>query len=215
MVWFVWIYFCGFNLCLSINTVKSFLFPIAQSNLFPSTTKPLNIFESRYLEMIDDAIQTNTPIVIGYTPENGDTYRTVGGYGHPQIIDRRSNGTLLVFVTGQGKVIIEDEKPDPEKPYLIVETKIIQENLEISDFLKPKYMTLSTVLAKWVQKNIPEQKQREIFIQSLKSPQEVIGAFAAYLIRDYDLQYEMMEIYSSNEQIEYLYRLFESNELTV
>ena len=64
-------------------------------------------------------------------------------------------------------------------------------------------------------KNIPEQKQREIFIQSLKSPQEVIGAFAAYLIRDYDLQYEMMEIHSSDEQINYLYRLFESNELTV
>ena len=165
--------------------------------------------------MIDDAILTHTPIVIGYTPENGDTYRTVAGYGHPQIIDRRTNGTLLVFVTGQGKVTIENELPATDKPYLIVDTKIIQENLEISEILKPKYMTLSTVLAKWVQKNIPEQKQREIFIQSLKSPQEVIGAFAAYLIRDYDLQYEMMEIHSSNQQIEYLYRLFESHELTV
>lgn len=195
--------------------VKSFLFPLAQANLFPSTTKPLNIFESRYLEMIDDAIQTNTPIVIGYTPENGDTYRAVGGYGHPKIIDRRSNGTLLVFVTGQGKVIIENEVHDPDKPYLVVNTKVIPENLDMSEYLKPKYMNLSQVLAKWVQKNIPEQKQREIFIQSLKSPQEVIGAFAAYLIRDYDLQYEMMEIHSSNEQIEYLHRLFESNELTV
>ena len=195
--------------------VKSFLFPLAQSNLFPLTTKPLNIFESRYLEMIDDAIQTRTPIVIGYTPENGDTYRSVAGYGHPQIIDRRTNGTLLVFVTGEGKVTIENEQTESNKPYLIVDATPIKENLEISDFLKPKYMTLSQVLAKWVQKNIPEQKQREIFIQSLKSPQEVIGAFAAYLIRDYDLQYEMMEIHSSDEQIEYLHRLFESNELTV
>ncbi len=165
--------------------------------------------------MIDDAIQTKTPIVIGYTPENGDTYRSVAGYGYPQIIDRRANGTLLVFVTGEGKVTIENEVQDSSKPYLIVDVTVIKENLEISDILKPKYMTLSTVLAKWVQKNIPEQKQREIFIQSLKSPQEVIGAFAAYLIRDYDLQYEMMEIHSSDEQIEYLHRLFESNELTV
>ncbi len=165
--------------------------------------------------MIDDAIQTRIPIVIGYTPENGDTYRSVAGFGHPQIIDRRANGTLLVFVTGEGKVIIENEQINSTKPYLIVEATVIKENLEISEVLKPKYMTLSQLLAKWVQKNIPEQKQREIFIQSLKSPQEVIGAFAAYLIRDYDLQYEMMEIHSSDEQINYLYRLFESNELTV
>lgn len=195
--------------------MKSFLFPLAQSNLFPYTTKPLNIFESRYLEMIEDAIATRTPIVIGYTPENGDTYRTVAGFGHPQIIDRRANGTLLVFITGEGKVTIDNEQRDSNKPYLVVDATVINENLEISEILKPKYMTLSTLLAKWVQKNIPEQKQREIFIQSLKSPQEVIGAFAAYLIRDYDLQYEMMEIHSSDGQIDYLYRLFESNELTV
>lgn len=165
--------------------------------------------------MIEDAIATRTPIVIGYTPENGDTYRTVAGFGHPQIIDRRANGTLLVFITGEGKVTIDNEQRDSNKPYLVVDATVINENLEISEILKPKYMTLSTLLAKWVQKNIPEQKQREIFIQSLKSPQEVIGAFAAYLIRDYDLQYEMMEIHSSDGQIDYLYRLFESNELTV
>lgn len=165
--------------------------------------------------MIDDSIATKTPIAVGYTPENGDTYRSIAGYGFPQVIDRRSNGTLLVFITGDGKLQIEREIKSEDKPYFSVEGTPIQENLLVSEHLKPKYMTLSTVLAKWVQKNIPEQKQREIFIQSLKSPQEVIGAFAAYLIRDYDLQYEMMEITNSDEQILYLYRLFESNELTV
>jgi len=76
-------------------------------------------------------------------------------------------------------------------------------------------MTLSQLLVQWVQKHIADAQQREIFVRSLKGPQEIIGAFAAYLIRDYDLQYEMMEIFSLNEQIRYLYRLFESNELTV
>ncbi len=188
---------------------------MSQSNLFPSTTKPLNIFESRYLQMIDDSLATKTPIAVGYTPENGDTYRSIAGFGLPQIIDRRSNGTLLVFITGEGKMQIDREIKVEESPYLTVEGLLVKENLEISEYLKPKYMTLSTVLAKWVQKNIPEQKQREVFIQSLKTPQEVIGAFAAYLIRDYDLQYEMMEINNSDEQILYLHRLFESNELTV
>jgi len=60
----------------------------------------------------------------------------------------------------------------------------------------------------------PIPQQREIFIRGLIGPQEVIGAFAAYLILDYDLQYEMMEIDSLNDQIIFLYRLLESGKLT-
>lgn len=194
--------------------MECFVFPITHTNLFPLTTKPLNIFEVKYLKMIEDSIAKKVPIALAYVPENGDTYRSIAGFGIPQIIDRRPNDTLLVFLSGLGKVKINKEIQSPDSPYLICEVEKIHEDLTLNDELKTKYMILSQLLVQWVQKHIPDHHQREIFIKNLTGPQEIIGSFAAYLIRDYDLQYEMMEIFSLNEQIQYLHRLFESNELT-
>jgi len=195
--------------------MKCFVFPLAHANLFPLSTKPLNIFEPRYIEMIHDAVKTNTPVALAYVPENGDIYRKTAGYGQPQIIDQRDDGTMLVFLSGISKLKILNEVADNHKPYIIAECEIISEDLELDESLKPKFMILSRLLIQWVQKHIPDAAQREVFVRSLKGTREVVGAFAAYLIRDYDLQYEMMEIISLNEQIKYLYRLFESNELSI
>ena len=35
------------------------VFPLSNFIIFPKTTVPLNIFEKRYLQMIDDAMKTN------------------------------------------------------------------------------------------------------------------------------------------------------------
>ena len=35
------------------------VFPLSNFIVFPETTVPLNIFEPRYLQMIDDAMATN------------------------------------------------------------------------------------------------------------------------------------------------------------
>lgn len=195
--------------------MKCFVFPLTHANLFPLTTKPLNIFEPRYLQMVEDSLETKTPIALAYVPENGDTYRSISGFGLPQVIDQRPNDTLLIFLPGQGKIRILQEDTSDEKPYIIAECEIVVEDLEVDESLKPKYMTLSKLLVQWVQKHIPDQEQRDIFVRSLKGPQEIVSAFAAYLIRDYDLQYEMMEIFNINDQIRYLHRLYESNELTI
>ncbi len=195
--------------------MKCFVFPLTHANLFPLTTKPLNIFEPRYLQMVEDSLETKTPIALAYVPENGDTYRSISGFGMPQVIDQRPNDTLLIFLPGQGKIRILQEDTSDTKPYIIAECEIVVENLEVDEALKPKYMTLSKLLVQWVQKHIPDAEQRDVFIRSLKGPQEIVSAFAAYLIRDYDLQYEMMEIFNINDQIRYLHRLYESNELTI
>lgn len=203
--------------------MECFVFPLQQTNLFPLTTKPLNIFEARYIKMINDSIEQGIPIALGYVPENGDTYRSVAGFGMPQIIDQRPDGSLLVFMIGQGKIRFDHRSQEntstarseqDQELYIKAQGEVVYDDLSLDDQLKNKYMVLSQLLVRWVQKHVPDSGQREIFVRSLKGPQEIIGAFAAYLIRDYDLQYEMMEIFSLNEQINFLYRLFESNELT-
>ncbi len=191
-----------------------FLFPLTNVTLFPRTTKPLNIFEPRYLKMIQESIHQGRPIAICFVPEGTSEIRPVAGFAIPQIIEQRPDGTLLVFMSGQGKVRLQTDQIFTRDDMTFANGEIIQENLILDDALKPKYMALSEALVRWIRQHISDPHQREVFIRGLAGPQEVIGAFAAYLIFDYDLQYEMMEILSLNEQITFLYRLLESGKLT-
>ena len=121
---------------------------------------------------------------------------------------------MLIFMSGQGKVRLKVDQIVTKDELTYTEGDVVTEDLVLDEKLKPKYMALSEALIRWIRQHIPDPHQREVFIRGLSGPQEVIGAFAAYLILDHDLQYEMMEIASLNDQISYLYRLLESGKLT-
>ncbi len=193
---------------------KFYIFPLTNINLFPNTTKPLNIFEPRYIEMINQSIQQGVPIALCFVPEGSQEIRPIAGYSIPQVIERRLDGTMLVFMAGQGKVSLDLSTMKTIDSVSSIEGVLVHEDKILDDALKTYYITLSEVLVRWVTKNIQDSLQRDIFIKSLIGPQEVIGAFGAYLIYDFDMQYEMMELHSLNDQIKFLYSLLESGKLT-
>lgn len=204
--------------------MEVFLFPLVNVTLFPSTTKPLHIFEPRYLEMVHQSIESSTPIAIGYIEDPTQVVnvqagevvpfvREVAGYGHPQIVEERINGSLLIFLRGQGKARLGAVK-HMKTPYIVCEASEIPENNVVETDQLKTLENLHRVLLRWVDKHIPDQIQREIFVKSLSGAVETVGAFAAYMIRDYDLQQMVLEYNDINEKIDFLHRLFESGELT-
>lgn len=204
--------------------MEVFLFPLVNVTLFPRTTKPLNIFEPRYLSMIKDAIAMQKPIAIGFIEdpskvENvqpGDRVnfvREVAGFGVPQIIEERLNGTLLVFLHGHGKVKLREVK-DVSRNYIICEAEIIPETDQVRPELIQALNALTKILTRWIHTHIPDPTQREVFMNNVIHPEEIVGAFSSYLVRDYDLQQMVLEFNNINDKIEFLFRLTESNELT-
>lgn len=204
--------------------MEVFLFPLVNVSLFPKTTKPLNIFEPRYLEMVRVAAEKKMPIAIGFIedasqvapvkPGDSVSYvRTLAGYGYPQIVEERLNGTLLVFLQGAGKVRL-GKVLDRGAPYLVVEAEKVEEEVQVTPENKSALDHLLKILTRWIHTHIPDQQQQEIFMKSLIGPEEIVGAFASYLIRDYDLQQMTLEFSDINEKIKFLHRLTESNELT-
>lgn len=183
-------------------------------NLFPYTTKPLNVFEPRYVEMIHKSVQNSTPIALCFVPEGSSEIRPVAGFGIPQIIEHRPDKSLFVFLAGKGKVLLDLQTLSIDNSLSVMSGSVISENLDLDEGLRSKYVSLSEVLVRWVSRHVTDKLQREVFFRNLSGPREVVGAFAAYLIYDYDLQYEVMEITSLNEQIQFLYRLLESGKLT-
>lgn len=196
------------------QTEDFFLFPLVNVNLFLSTTKPLQIFEERYIKMIQDSISQKKAVALCFVPEGSSEIRPVAGFGFPQIVETRSDGTMVIFINCIGKVMLDLEKLKSVDPYMIASGQVIQQNQIVDEDYKEMYLKLSQVLARWIKKHVADPAQVEIFLRSLIGPQEVVSAFAAYLILDYDMQYELMQIHSINDQIQMLYRLLESGELT-
>jgi Lon protease-like protein len=201
---------------LSVARQKSdfFLFPLVNVNLFPTTTKPLQIIEDRYVKMVHDSIAQTVPIALCFVPDGSTEIRPIAGYGHPHIIETRGDGTLIIFIMCIGKVELELAQLKSFDPYMIASGQIIEQDLNVKEENRPSYLKLSHVLARWIKDNITDAKQMEIFLQNLTGPTEVVSAFSAYLVLDFDLQYEIMQLTSINEQIKLLYRLLESGELT-
>lgn len=191
--------------------------------LFPGTTKPLNIFEPRYVQMIRDSIAQNIPIALGFIDnieqvkphlagEKLSYVREVAGYGYARIVQERLNGTLLVFIQAEGKLRLGNLKTS-QTSYLVLNAEKISENHQLHQESVKWVGLLNQILARWIHNHIPDLEQKQMFLSGLIGPQEIVGAFATYLIRDYDIQQMVLELDDLNEKIKVLYRLVESNEV--
>jgi Lon protease-like protein len=199
------------------------VFPLVNVCLFPGTTKPLNIFEPRYLHMIRDSISAGQPVALGFIEniesvkphrpgEKLSYVREIAGFGTPTIVQERLNGTLLVFMHAEGKVRLGN-LVQTDTPYLVVEAERIDEKEGLLGSSSQAVKILNQILARWIHNHIPDPEQRRFFLDSLKGPLEIVGAFASYLVRDYDLQQMILEMNDINDKIQVLYRLVESNEI--
>ncbi len=192
--------------------MRLFVFPLGQSLLHPGTSKPLNVFEPRYLRMIQDAIEEKIPVAVGFSDgpidpnllNAGDPIpqlRSIVGFGRPEILEQRMDGTLLVLIPGEGKAEI-NHVSDATRPYLVVNAERIDENLELSESHGIAYLNLHRLLVTWIGRHITDKTTQEHFIGGLKSPLEVVGAAVAYLIRDPDMQQLILETNDINQKLD-------------
>ena len=96
------------------------VFPLSNFIIFPHTTVPLNIFEPRYVQMINDSMKTNQMIGVIQPKKNKiksipDLYE-VGCLGKITNFKDNSNGRYLISLSGLSRFkIIKEIKSN--KPY--------------------------------------------------------------------------------------------------
>lgn len=203
--------------------MELFLFPLVNVVLYPSTSRPITVFDPRYVQMMKNAAETKTPVAIGYVDDVesdgkfkvGDEVsfvRDVAGFGDVLILEERLDGSLLVFIQGRGKARL-GEALERGTPYIVVKAEEIRENNQVDDEHKHKLEVLHRVLGQWVYTHMPDAQQRHQFMMSINLPDEILGCFASYLIQDFDLQQMILESSDINEKIEMIHRLVQSGEI--
>jgi|SRR6185312_4966690 len=203
--------------------MEIFVFPLGRVVFYPSTSKPLNIFEPRYVQMVKDSMATGTPIAIGYVddPEGEHIFhygqplsfvRPVVGFGHPIVLEERPDSSMMIFLQGQGKARL-GRVLDSSKPYIVCESEIISENHVVDPNQTQDFFTLNKVLISWITNHVPDPSNREQFLKNIRSPEEVIGCYASYLVADHDMQQLILESNDINEKIHIVNGLIQSGEL--
>ena len=109
------------------------IFPLSNFIIFPDTSVPLNIFEPRYIEMINDSMKSNR--IIGMvqptkTSKNNvpDLY-TVGCAGKITSFNETEDGRFLIILNGLNRFKIMKEISN-NKPYRECEVNFEDYNLD-------------------------------------------------------------------------------------
>ncbi|GLQ20919.1 LON peptidase substrate-binding domain-containing protein [Algimonas porphyrae] len=95
------------------------IFPLSGAVLLPVCDLPLNIFEPRYLNMIDDALKTDRLIGMVQSvdeDENGTGIADVGGLGRIIQFSETDDGRYLIVLKGLRRFRITD-LPNVATPY--------------------------------------------------------------------------------------------------
>jgi Lon protease-like protein len=102
------------------------VFPLRGAILLPRATLPLNVFEPRYLQMVEDAMSTSRVLAI-VQPADGEEespagksagLRRIGCVGRITSYQEPGDGRLLMTLTGIARCTLLDEV-ETAKPYRI------------------------------------------------------------------------------------------------
>ena len=92
------------------------IFPLRGVIFFPETNLPLNIFEKRYLKMVNDILKNNKYLGMVQSKEiSGEVYK-VGCLGKIDEYNRTEDGRILINLKGINRFQIEEEIKNNE-PY--------------------------------------------------------------------------------------------------
>ena len=125
------------------------VFPLSNFIIFPHTTVPLNIFEPRYIEMINDSIKTNKMIGL-IQPKNNDdssipSLHKIGCLGKITNFKDTSDGRYMIDLNGITRFEITNEIKST-KPYRICEASYDNFELDLTpEKKKLKFSDLESI----------------------------------------------------------------------
>ena len=93
------------------------IFPLSNFIIFPNTTVPLNIFEPRYIQMINDSMKSHRMIGMIQPKKSGELKKPdlyeVGCIGKITSFNETEDGRYLIIINGVSRFkIVEEMKSD-------------------------------------------------------------------------------------------------------
>tara|TARA_B100001093_G_C26718246_1_gene966625 strand:+ start:130 stop:747 length:618 start_codon:yes stop_codon:yes gene_type:complete len=146
------------------------VFPLSGVIYFPQTNLPLNVFEQRYLNLVNDAYKKDKLMGMVQSKGNNDTVYEVGCLGKINDYQKSKDGRILINLTGITRFKIIEEKLNDKLyrefsvNYKSFENDLIKETHQISTLTlmekTKKFFKRSGLLLNWKEFDKLDQNQK-------------------------------------------------------
>ncbi len=203
---------------------KISVFPLSNFIIFPNTSVPLNIFEPRYVQMIDDCMKTNR--IIGMIQpknqkKNVPELYSIGCAGRIVSFDETDDGRYLIVIKGISRFKILKELNN-EKPYRECEVDFkIYNNDTIENYSDIKFSDLELIFKNL--KSLFEKKGyainwKELEKQSLDQTINTLAMASPFSLEEKQILLETKDINNRKAELENIlntYAVDEFNNKTI
>lgn len=191
----------------SRSQTRAHLFPLPQLILNPGGKITLNIFEPRYLELLDDCLDNNIPMAIGHAlPEGQDSFVEIPhekfpyvyqevGFGKVSLLAETEAKTKIVIVEGQGKGIISSVYPR-ENSFTSVDLSPCPFVADLDTEVTFLYRRLRDLTREKVETLVDNDREVQVIMETLSTPSQLVAFYTDHLLKDFQ---KKMEIFIAND----------------
>ena len=86
------------------------IFPLSGVIYFPKTNLPLNIFEKRYLDLVNDCMSSNKLMGMVQSKKNGEEVYNIGCLGKISDFKKSQDGRIIINLAGITRFEIIEEQ---------------------------------------------------------------------------------------------------------
>lgn len=195
---------------------KVFLFPLSKISLQIGVQRPLNIFEPRYVQMLQDSLEMDIPIALCYglaEREEGDieiehevfsSVKVVSGAGVPKLIaQEEDSSSFLIMLPGEHKLRIKNILKGAQ-PYIVAECEEVLEETKLESENVLLLRRLSTQLEKLMNTLPTFSEESDVLNGSMSAPFRIVGMYTELLVTDPDDKQKVLELDDVNDKIQFL-----------
>lgn len=189
------------------------LFPL-NTVVFPGWPMPLNIFESRYKEMIEFCVAEKRPFGIVLIREGEAEFdpavvpHAVGCVVEITKVQRVGDGRLYILAVGQERFRIRKLKRD--KPYLVGEVELLNFLEEEDEVLDTAVYNLRPLVIQYFSALANIEEASEFDTSQIPSDPEELGYLAASILQvSMEAKQSMLEARKASNLLNYLSDIYE------
>ena len=191
---------------------KVFLFPLKTSLTLRKLALPFHIFEARYRQMVNDALEQQLPIAV--LPVFDGRYQGRACYGGiPQLLHRYDDGRMEIAISGDIRCRLGEVTQD--HPYLVCEFEEESEDHKLSERSRFARECIHEGLLSWGEQKIPGEDQLETFKGMIADPESLLSYGNLFLVDDIDQKMRVVEARSWEMKAEMIFKALGPKELSL
>ncbi len=183
------------------------LFLLPKLIVNPGGKLTLNIFEDRYLRLLENSIMNNIPMAVGHASHESfqnsvvvhhekfpHVYEEVS-FGTPQILTQTAQGSKLIVINALGKGRIS-QSTLTEDGFNRIELEEVQCCNELDSDNVFLYRRLKSLTRERVEDLLKSKREVELLMDNLERPHELVAFYADHLLKPFDTR---LKVFREND----------------